>query len=103
LAQRTSLRGLFVIVDSRRGVSESDLGLLEWAAAAGRPTHILLSKADKLKKSELQKTLKDSVATLAGRASLQAFSAVDKLGLEEARAQLDHWLVGFEPTKKLPR
>src|SRR5262250_1681379 len=32
LRNRASLRGLFVIVDSRRGLSAADEGLLEWAA-----------------------------------------------------------------------
>jgi GTP-binding protein len=92
LAARHSLRGLFVVVDSRRGVMDGDLQLLDWAEAAGQPVHILLSKADKLKRSELQQSLKASKAALAGRATLQAFSAHDSSGVEAARTQLDEWL-----------
>ena len=93
LAQRSSLRGLFVIVDSRRGVQDSDLHLLEWARAAGRPVHVLLSKADKLKKAELKQSLASSVARLEGRATVQAFSAFDNMGVDAARAQLNAWLM----------
>jgi GTP-binding protein len=99
LATRQSLRGLFVIVDSRRGVMDGDIQLLDWAEAAGRPVHVLLSKCDKLKSRELQQNMKSSQAALEGRATLQAFSAHDNTGMEEARARLDAWLAG----KKLPR
>jgi GTP-binding protein len=92
LAKRQSLRGLFVIVDSRRGVMEGDIQLLDWAEAAGQPVHILMSKSDKLKRTELQQSLKQSKAALLGRATLQAFSAHDNVGVEEARARLDAWL-----------
>jgi GTP-binding protein len=94
LAGRQSLRGLFVIVDSRRGVMDSDLHLLEWALTAGRPVHVLLSKADKLKKAELRQCLAEAAQRLAGRATAQAFSAHDNLGVDEARARLDTWLSG---------
>jgi GTP-binding protein len=99
LAARHALRGLFVIVDSRRGVMDGDLQLLAWAEAAGRPVHVLLSKCDKLKRAELQQCLKSSRAALDGRATVQVFSAHDHTGVEEARAQLDQWLAD----KKLPR
>ena len=54
--------------------------------------HVLLSKSDKLKRAELAQALKAADLTLAGRATVQAFSAVDGTGLEQARKQLQHWL-----------
>ena len=51
LQARLSLRGLFVIVDSRRGLAEGDGALLSWAAPQ-QQLHVLLSKADKLSRSE---------------------------------------------------
>jgi GTP-binding protein len=92
LAQRASLRGLFLIVDSRRGVLEGDAGLLAWAQQASCPVHVLLTKSDKLKRAELAQALAAARRALAGRATVQAFSAVDGTGLDQARAQLDHWL-----------
>ncbi len=83
----------------RGGVMDGDMQLLEWAEAAGRPVHMLLSKADKLKSRELAQSLKSSQAVLAGRATLQAFSAHDNTGVAEARVRLDQWLAD----KKLPR
>lgn len=91
LAQRQSLRGLFLIVDSRRGLLEGDDGLLAWAADAGCPVHVLLTKTDKLKRAELTQAMAAARRALAGRATVQAFSAVDGTGLEEARRQLNQW------------
>ena len=91
LAQRASLRGLFLIVDSRRGVLEGDDGLITWAQAVRCPVHVLLSKTDKLKRAELAQALAAAQRALAGRATVQAFSAVDGTGLEEARRQLHQW------------
>src|ERR1700753_3772267 len=47
LAERASLRGWFLIVDSRRGMKDGDEALLDWATAEQK-VHVLLSKADKL-------------------------------------------------------
>ena len=91
LAARASLRGLFLIVDSRRGLLEGDATLIAWAQAVQCPIHVLLSKSDKLKRAELARALAAAKHGLAGRASVQAFSAVDGTGLEEARRQLHHW------------
>jgi len=90
-ATRASLRGLFLIVDSRRGLLDGDEGLIAWAQAVRCPVHVLLSKSDKLKRAELTRTLAAAQLALAVRATVQAFSAVDGTGLEEARRQLHHW------------
>jgi GTP-binding protein len=92
LSQRTALRGLFLVIDSRRGVHARDEELIAWASAANCPVHVLLSKADKLKRTELSRTLGTAHRELSGRATVQAFSAVDGTGLEQARGQLNQWL-----------
>jgi GTP-binding protein len=92
LAQRQSLRGLMLLVDSRRGLLPGDQGLIDWAAAFGLPVHVLLSKADKLNHSERGKALALARRALAGGASVQAFSALKGEGLEDARRVLDQWL-----------
>jgi GTP-binding protein len=92
LTRRSSLRGLFLIVDSRRGLLDGDAGLISWAQNAGRPVHVLMTKCDKVKRAELAKTLAATRQALGTNATLQAFSAVDGTGLDEARRQLDHWL-----------
>jgi len=92
LAQRESMHGLFVLVDSRRGLLPGDETLLEWAAEAGCPVQVLLSKVDKLGRAELSKTLAQTRAQLGERATVQLFSAISGQGLEEARGQMDRWL-----------
>ncbi len=94
LCERGSLRGLFLIIDARRGVGESDLGLIEWAAPAVRAIHVLLTKADKLSAREAAAVLPQARDRLDGRASVQLFSAVDGRGLTEAQRVLVSWLEG---------
>jgi GTP-binding protein len=90
LRPRQSLHGLFMIVDSRRGLRDDDETLLEWAA--GLPVHVLLSKADKLNRSESAKVLKETRASLGDRATAQLFSVLAKTGIDEAQKQLIAWL-----------
>jgi GTP-binding protein len=91
LHERASLRGLFVIVDARRGVTEGDEGLLEWLAP-DRRAHVLLSKADKLSRAEGARALEAAGKALAGRATLQLFSATQGTGVAEAQETLLEWL-----------
>jgi GTP-binding protein len=91
LRVRESLRGLFMIVDSRRGLSAADGGLLDWAAP-GLPVHVLLSKADKLNRNESAQTLKAAKAELGARATVQLFSVPGKTGIDEAQRVLAAWL-----------
>jgi GTP-binding protein len=97
LSQRAALRGLFLVIDSRRGVLSGDEELIAWAGAARCPVHVLLSKSDKLKRAELARTLAAAQHALAGRATVQAFSAIDGTGLEQARGQLNQWLKKNSP------
>jgi GTP-binding protein len=97
LAKRSSLRGLFVMVDSRRGLLEGDWGLLDWAESAEVPVHILLTKSDKLKRNELHSTLSRAKTELGSRATIQPFSAMDGTGLDEARRQLKAWFSAAAP------
>jgi GTP-binding protein len=96
LRNRSSLRGLFVIVDARRGVSVGDEALLDWALPEHR-IHVLLSKADKLNRSEANETLKAASAALRGRATVQLFSALGRTGVDEAQRTLADWLGNAGP------
>jgi GTP-binding protein len=91
LRQRASLRGLFVIVDARRGVAAADVGVLEWALPHQR-VHVLLSKADKLNRAEAAAVLRSASASLSGRATAQLFSALKGTGVREAQDTLEGWL-----------
>ena len=98
LRQRQSLRGLVLIVDSRRGVAPEDEHLIAWAHDGNREegepmrVHVLLSKSDKMTRNDGSKVLKEARATLGDTATAQLFSVQDKRGIEEAQGVLRDWL-----------
>ena len=92
--QRTSLRGLILVVDIRRGITEFDERMLAFAESVRLPTHVLLTKADKLKRGQAATALLTARRELGDKASVQLFSALDRQGVEEAREVLDRFLRG---------
>mgnify|MGYP006364320025 CR=1 FL=1 len=88
LRARQSLRGLFLIVDARRGMAEEDEGLMAWAGPAERRVHVLLTKADKLTRNEARAVLVAAERQLAGRATAQLLSAHSGAGVPEAQRAL---------------
>ena len=89
---RQSLKGLFLVVDCRRGLSDGDLELIDWAEPSLRRIHVLLSKADKLTRTEGIKVERAAVGVLAGRATVQLFSALRHIGIDAAQDRLQSWL-----------
>jgi GTP-binding protein len=98
LRGRESLRGLVLIVDSRRGVAPEDENLIAWAreedggGGDALRVHVLLSKSDKLTRNEGNQVLREARAVLGETASAQLFSASDKIGVDEAQRLLKAWL-----------
>jgi GTP-binding protein len=92
--ERNSLAGLILVVDIRRGVSDHDVRMLEFAESVALPVHILLTKADKLKRAEVEQAVAEANKALSGRASVQAFSALKRHGDVEARLVLERLLDG---------
>jgi GTP-binding protein len=92
LGTRSSLAGLLLVVDARRGLLSADEQLLGWAGERARPVHVLLSKADQLKRQEAGALLTRSQQQLAGRGSVQLFSARAGQGVDIARITIDAWL-----------
>lgn len=95
ITQRESLRGLVLIADSRRGITELDQRLLEWCRHVGVPVHVLLSKSDKLTRSESLRTLAAATEQLRRdypEATLQLFSATKKDGVTSAERHIVRWL-----------
>lgn len=99
---RESLVGMILIVDSRRGLGEQDVGMLEWVLARGRRAHVLLTKSDKLNRTESVGVLRETRNACADAAvSVQLFSAHAKKGLDEVRAVMDVWLHGPDSEQSL--
>jgi GTP-binding protein len=95
LQERRCLRGLILLMDVRRPLLEFDRMMLDWAVAAGMPVHVLLTKADKLKKGPAKSTLlqvRGELADQADMVSVQLFSALKKTGLKDLCKVLNAWL-----------
>ncbi len=94
LQSRKCLHGLVLLMDIRHFLKDTDVQMLEWAASVDLPVHCLLSKADKLKSGAKSKALmqcKKELKELHPNASVQAFSSLKRLGLDQLYAKLDLW------------
>ena len=97
LPGRACIAGLFLIVDIRRGITDSDEQLFAWADSAGWQVHVLLAKADKLNQRDRAATLKDAQSRLPAGMTAQVFSAHDKIGVDAAQKRLVAMLMGDAP------
>lgn len=96
LETRDSLRGLILLMDIRHPLKDTDKMLIEWAHQSELPTHILLTKCDKLTYGAAKKTLLEVSRDLkhyGDLITLQMFSAKDRTGLDDLYEQLDSWLI----------
>src|SRR6476661_10418366 len=93
LVSRPNLRGVVLMCDPRLGLTELDDVLLEVIrprVEAGLKFLVLLTKADKLNRSEQTKAL--SIARLqAGGGEVKLFSALKKQGVDETAMLLWQW------------
>jgi GTP-binding protein len=48
--ERQSLQGLVLVMDARRPLTPFDSNMVQWCEQQQLPLHLLLTKADKLKK-----------------------------------------------------
>jgi GTP-binding protein len=97
VATRPSLAAVVVVMDCRHPLGPLDRQLLDWLASAQRPTHILLTKADKLSKQAARMTLDRTRAELARThpgATVQLFSSLRREGVDEAAATLKALVAG---------
>lgn len=92
---RDALKGVALIMDIRRPFTELDLRLLDFIEQAGKPVHVLLTKADKLSQSAARAALLEARHFLDGRPgahTVQLFSSLKRQGIEEAEGILSRWL-----------
>ena len=94
--QRESLAGLILVVDVRRQLGDFDRQMLSFADSVGVPVHVLLTKADKLKRGKAATALLEVKKELGDTATVQLFSALKKQGVEESRDVLEKFL-GSDP------
>jgi GTP-binding protein len=97
LSRRESLIGLILIMDARHPLTPLDQQMLAWYAPTGRPIHVLLTKADKLTRSEQARTLaqvrRQLTTDWGDQVTVQLFSSLKKTGVEEAEEVVASWLM----------
>jgi GTP-binding protein len=102
LAQRRSLSGVVMMVDSRLGFTELDQQLLAFVAPRVGTGEVkllvLLTKADKLNRREADASLRaagkvlDQLATDDADISITLFSALKRQGVDDAALMLHTWV-----------
>jgi len=95
LETRQSLCGVILLMDIRHPFKDTDQQVLSWCHAAELPAHILLTKADKLKRGPARTVLLQAGKQMPQwhpQASVQLFSAHTREGNEAVRLVLDQWL-----------
>jgi GTP-binding protein len=93
IEHRECLRGLVLLMDIRHPLKDFDLQMLQWNTHHGLPTHILLTKADKLKTGAAKSTLLQVRRALDDRPEItvQLFSSLKHQGIDECHRVLDIW------------
>ncbi|MEE4293905.1 MAG: ribosome biogenesis GTP-binding protein YihA/YsxC [Xanthomonadales bacterium] len=88
---RKSLQGVVLVTDIRHPMKPFDEQMLAWCAATGVPCHVLLTKADKLKRGPAQAALLKVRKALPEGATAQVFSAKTRDGINRLIEQLNRW------------
>ncbi|KTD42949.1 GTP-binding protein [Legionella parisiensis] len=94
LEVRQSLKGLILLMDIRHPLKDLDQMMIDWALERELPIHILLTKSDKLSRSEVKTTLskvRKHYDLAEHLVTVQSFSSLKKEGVEELIARLNQW------------
>lgn len=90
LRKRPTLRRVFMLIDARRGIGEVDLGVMKQLDSNAVQYQVVLTKSDKIKKTELTDVIEATRAALmkqpAAHPEIIATSSEKGLGLPELRA-----------------
>jgi GTP-binding protein len=99
LMSRSNLKAIVLLVDSRLGLTELDdllLDLMRERVQEGLKFLVLLTKADKLNKTEAAKVL-SIVQLQAGGGEVRLFSATKRVGVEAVASLLHAWAMAAQP------
>lgn len=94
LQKRECLQGLVVLMDIRHPLKDLDQQMIEWAVASELPVLLLLTKADKLSqraRSKQVKMVREAILPFQGNIQVEAFSALNKIGIDRLSSKLDEW------------
>jgi len=94
LEVRKCLRGLVLLMDCRHPLKELDQMMINWALEREIHVHILLTKIDKISRSEVKNTIlkvKKHYQLMEDLISVQGFSSLKKQGVDELITKLNEW------------
>lgn len=96
LLERQALRGLVIVVDIRRGLSDMDLALMQMMGNS-LPLHILLTKSDKLGNNAIRQAVDRTLAQLTGPdQTVSTLSIQNGRGLDQLQQRCGSWLSADE-------
>lgn len=98
LHQSKVLRLFFLLVDIRHKPNQNDMQMYEWCVNYGFNPIIIATKSDKIKRSQLQKQIKqikDALQVVDGTPVIP-FSALNKSGRDEIWEYIDMMYEGFQ-------
>lgn len=98
LHQSKVLRLVFLLVDIRHKPNQNDIQMYEWCVNYGFNPIIIATKSDKIKRSQLQKQIKqikDALQVVDGTPVIP-FSALNKSGRDEIWEYIDMMYEGFQ-------
>ncbi len=102
LKNRKALCGIVLVMDIRHPLTDFDWQLIEWCEHAKLPLHILLTKADKLNFGAAKNTLlqvQRDLSRVEIVVTLQLFSALNKIGIDDVHQILDEWFQFVVPVE----
>jgi len=92
LLSRAQLERLFILVDSRHGLKDSDMDMMTFCDANAIRYQVILTKTDKTKKVDLAKHHAETECEVAKRGAstgaVIATSAEKKIGIEELKKEI---------------
>ncbi|WP_375680635.1 MULTISPECIES: ribosome biogenesis GTP-binding protein YihA/YsxC [unclassified Bartonella] len=92
LRGRTTLKRVYILIDSRHGIKNNDEDVLALLDKAAVSYHIVLTKSDKIKSNALEKLIMSTQTKLLKRSAaypeLLVTSSEKAIGLEELRAAI---------------
>jgi GTP-binding protein len=88
-ANRANLKRAFLLIDSRRGIGEKDIDMINILNAVGLSYQLILTKVDEIKNEEIAKIIEDiknkSVKFAAQHPTIIATSVEKNIGIDELK------------------
>lgn len=91
LEKSEGLRSVFLLIDVRRIPNEDDSMMYEWIVNAGFKPVIIVTKADKVKRSQIKKAMLEikNALRITEDTDIFLFSAVNRTGRDEIMEKID--------------